>query len=103
LSTGGFTWNSEYVIEDDGNETIQETAYALLALNEFDNVTYATEMLDAAYYMAGVQLGTGGWENYAGAGENNEITGEALWAISVPEPATMAILGLGALFLRKRK
>jgi hypothetical protein len=91
------------VIEDDGNETIQETAYALLALNEFDSATYASDILSAASYMIGAQIGTGGWENYAGAGENNEITGEALWAISVPEPATMCLLGLGGLLLRKRK
>lgn len=103
LSTGGFTWNSDYVVEGDDNECVQETAYALLALYEFDSATYATELLDATNYMIGVQLSTGGWESYAGAGENNEITGEALWAISVPEPATMVLLGLGGLFCRRIK
>ncbi|MBN1453496.1 MAG: right-handed parallel beta-helix repeat-containing protein [Anaerolineales bacterium] len=31
----------------------------------------------------GTQSAIGGWENYSGDGENNETTGEALWAISV--------------------
>jgi len=34
INNGGFAWNSNYVIPEDGNETIQETAYAILALNE---------------------------------------------------------------------
>ncbi len=103
LSTGGFAWNSEYVVENDGNETIQETAYAVLALNELDPAVFNAEIVNANLYMMDVQLPTGGWENYLGSGENNEITGEALWAISVPEPMTLGILGLGGLFLRKRK
>ncbi len=38
--------------------------------------------------MASVQLGTGGWEAYPpySDGENNEITGEALWALSTSYP-----------------
>jgi hypothetical protein len=104
LSTGGFAWNSDYVIENDYNEAIQESAYAVLALSEFDSATYWSNILAGADYIQGVQLGTGGWENYAGSGENNEITGEALWALTtVPEPATLALLGLGGLLLRKRK
>ena len=35
----------------------------------------------AADYLESVQLDTGGWENYAGDVENNEITAEALWGI----------------------
>lgn len=83
IDGGGFAWNSAYVIPNDGNETIQETAYALLALNEVDRGEYYQEMSGAAAYIASVQLVTGGWENYPTSGENNEITGEALWGYIV--------------------
>ena len=104
ISSGGFAWNSNYVIADDYNEAIQETAYALLALNELDASAFAAEILAAGGYLEAAQLATGGWENYYGGGENNEVTGEALWAMGqAPEPATMSILALGGLLLRKRK
>ncbi len=77
ISSGGFTWNSGFV--SPGNEVIQETAYAMLALNQFDSATYASQIQAAADYLKTAQLATGGWGNY---GENNEITGEALWALS---------------------
>ncbi len=80
ISSGGFTWNAGFV--SPGNETVQETAYALLALQEFDAVGYAAEIQNAATYLRSVQLASGGWENYTGWGENNEVTGEALWAVS---------------------
>ncbi len=81
INGGGFTWNSNYVSE--GNETNQETAYAILALNEFSRSTYLSNIQGATNYLINVQLETGGWDNYVGDpdGENNEITGEALWAI----------------------
>lgn len=86
IAGGGFAWNSGYVTPDDGNETIQETSYAILALNEVDRALYLDEVRGAADYMLSVQLATGGWENYPGDGENNEITGEALWAIAASYP-----------------
>ena len=87
IAGGGFTWNSNYLNPGEGNETIQETAYAILALNEVDRTGYLVEIQGAADYMRGVQLVTGGWENYAGSGENNEITAEALWGHAVVYPA----------------
>ena len=86
IEGGGFAWNWYYV--KTGNETIQETAYAVLALNEFGRSAYWRSIQGAVDYMISVQLKTGGWQNYESAGENNEITGEALWGISVaaPEP-----------------
>lgn len=87
INYGGFAWNSEWVIEDDYDESIQETAYAILALNEVDRAAYIANILGAADYMLSVQLETGGWQNdeYYG-GENNEVTGEALWGISIAYP-----------------
>ena len=90
---------------------IQETAYAILALNEVDRAAYLSEISGAGDYLMSVQLGTGGWENYVGStsGENNEVTAEALWGVStaVPEPLTMLgmFLGLGSVgaYIRKRR
>lgn len=106
LATGGFTWNSEYVIEGDNNEVIQETAYSLLALSELDRAGYIGEIGAAGDYMISVQLATGGWEGSLGVGENNEITGEAMWGVAnIPEPATALLLGLGlgSLALLRRR
>ncbi len=82
LPSGGWTWNSNYQVPDDGNETIQETAYAILALNRLNWENFLPNMIWGADYLFATQLGTGGWENYAGSGENNEVTGEALWGIA---------------------
>ena len=85
LSSGGFTYNSEATAA--GNEANQETAYAILALNKVDRSSYADAMQGAASYLKSIQLSTGGWDNYPGDpdGENNELTGEALWAIAVAQ------------------
>ena len=69
------------------NEAVQETAYAILALNSVDRSAFANAIHGAADYLLSVQLPSGGWEGYVGSGENNEITGEALWALSVVYPA----------------
>jgi hypothetical protein len=83
IDMGGFTWNRDWVIPDDDNETIQETAYSILALDEVDRATYIDEITGAGAYMISVQLATGGWGNWTGGGENNEVTAEALWGIEV--------------------
>jgi hypothetical protein len=84
LGTDGFTWNSQYL--GAGEESVQETAYAILALEKLDRTTYLSAVQSAADYLASVQLGTGGWEGYIGGGENNEITGEALWGVYAAYP-----------------
>ena len=79
-ASGGFAWNSLHVAP--GEEWVQETAYAILTLAEVGG--YSSETYSAARYLEDVQLPTGGWENGAGEpGENNEMTGEALWGIAV--------------------
>ena len=88
LASGGFTWNSYALDEGADNESVQETAYAILALNTLDRVTHLARIEAAGSYLESVQLGTGGWEGYTGSGENNEITGEALWAIHAAYPYT---------------
>ena len=80
IAGGGFTWNSNYTAPGNNDEAVQETAYAILALNTMNRAAYLSDIQGAAAYLAGVQLATGGWENYTNSGENNEITGEALWA-----------------------
>lgn len=99
IAGGGFSWSSSAVVS--GEESVQETAYAILALNAVDRATYITEIEGAANYLKSVQLATGGWESYVGSGENNELTGEALWAIktAVPEPTTLLLLGFGLIGL----
>jgi len=86
ISNGGFAWNANYVIPNDDNEAVQETAYAMLALNEVDRAGYLTKIQGAADYLLSVQLTTNGWEGSARSGENNEVTGEALWGIAVAYP-----------------
>ncbi|MHC4575283.1 MAG: PASTA domain-containing protein, partial [Planctomycetota bacterium] len=82
IETGGFSWWGAFI--EQGNETQQETVYALMALNEFERAGYLTEICDAGIYLQNVQLPGGGWENYVGApeGESPEITGEALRGIT---------------------
>lgn len=95
IDNAGFTWNSNYVIPNDGNETIQETAYAILALNEVNRALYLSNIHGAADYMLGVQLASGGWENYTGSGENNEITAEAAWGVGAAYPLELWVCPSG--------
>jgi hypothetical protein len=108
IAGGGFAWNSGYVIADDGNEAVQETAYAILALDAFDSKLYHNQIAGAGNYLTSVQLATGGWRNYnsTSSGENNEVTGEALWAMqTVPAPGAvlLGMIGMGMLgWVRRR-
>ncbi|MCK5828195.1 right-handed parallel beta-helix repeat-containing protein, partial [Candidatus Bipolaricaulota bacterium] len=79
--TGGFSWESDYLSPGNSDETVQETAYAILALNEVDREAYLGVTEDAANWLVAFQLGTGGWKNWDGGTENNEISGEAMWGI----------------------
>jgi len=74
---------------EDG-ELLQRNAYAILALNEFNRTTYLSVIQNAADYLISVQKPTGGWggNNPPSNGENNEITGEVLWAIYASYPSS---------------
>ncbi len=105
-ASGGFTKYIQYV--SSSYTGVQETAFAIKALQSVDPVKYASEIAAAQNWLAEVQLDNGGWAgNWAGLldseglGENNQVTGQALGA--VPEPATMSLLGLGGLALIRRK
>jgi hypothetical protein len=86
LPSGGFTWNAPFL--GAGNESNQETAYAILAMEKLNRGMYLSAIQSAADYLESVQLGTGGWDGYVGDpyGENNELSGEALWGIYAAYP-----------------
>jgi hypothetical protein len=85
LSTGGFTWNSLMKAEGVGNETVEETAMAIRALSKVDSQKYATNIKKAEAYLKSIQLPTGGWEDFIGAGECNEVTGQSLSALGAAQ------------------
>jgi len=82
IDVGGFTYDAGVLTHN--NESVQETAYAILALNQLGRGTYFDVIQGAADWLAAVQMTTGGWEKYpyySLYGENNELTGEAIWGI----------------------
>lgn len=102
-ASGGFAYYPDYPF--DPYTSVQTTAYAIIAMIAFDSDLYSSNIDLAANWLMDVQLATGGWAGgFAGADatrENNEITGEALWATNaaVPEPTTMLLFGVGLLGL----
>ena len=104
--SGAFSNYASFV--DDIYTGAQVTAYAIIALASVDADLYEAEIAAAASWLSSVQLSTGGWsgdwEADDSTRENNEVTGEALWALgpegaNVPEPATMMLFGIGLLGL----
>jgi hypothetical protein len=85
MNTGGFSWDAHDILTP-GNEDVQTTAYAILALNEVKRPLYSANIFSASDFLVSDQLGTGGWDIY---GENNELTGEALWAMSAAASSLM--------------
>jgi hypothetical protein len=83
INNGGFADNKNNVTP--GHEAIQETDYAVLALEKANRSAYLSNIQGASDYLTGVQMATGGWGGESGGNpddENNEVTGEALWATS---------------------
>lgn len=102
LLSGGFTFNTLYLEEDMGNETLQETACAARALNAVNIARFWTPVQNAAAYLVSVQLPTGGWENFLGdpIGEDNIITADCLAGIQMTLPKTGDIDHDGRVDLR---
>ena len=103
-ANGSLNWQSGIVAPTVGDEDLQTTAYAMLALSSVNNAgQYDSPIVQARGYLLGTQLPNGGWPSYPPDGqEYAEIDGEVVWALSaaVPEPSTLVLLitaGLGAL------
>ncbi len=91
IEDGGFALESSNLVA--GGESIQETAYALIALNRVNRVLYFSQISNASLWLETMQLLTGGWGGDSGGidDENNEVTGEALWALQ--ESQTSVAIG----------
>ncbi len=106
-SNGSWNWRT-LTNPSTGDEDLQTTAYAMLALLEAnDSGQFDDEILDGRSYLLSQQLANGGWPSYPGGPENAEVDGEIVWALSatseVPEPASIALLGIGGLALLRRR
>jgi hypothetical protein len=101
-ANGSWDWHSAAPSPTSGDEDLQITAYAILALDAAnDSGQYDTEIALGRSYLIGMQNIDGGWPSYPGGAEYAEIDGEIVWAlaVTVPEPATMGLLCFGALSL----
>jgi hypothetical protein len=85
MSTGGFSWDAHDITTAD-NEDTQLTSYAILALNEVSRAAHSHAIAAAATWLVSAQLVTGGWDKWE---ENSEVTGEAMWAMSVAASSLM--------------
>jgi len=82
---GSWYWQSNLAVPGVGDEDVQTTAYALLALLEVDVMTAASYQLAteaARDWLVSMQLPNGGFPEYPGGDENTEVEGEAVTAVA---------------------
>jgi len=82
---GSWYWHSNLAAPATGDEDLQTTAYATLALLEVDIMTaasYQPATESARNYLHSMQLPNGGFPEWPGGPENTEIEGEAVTAIA---------------------
>ncbi len=105
---GSWYWHSNLAAPDVGDEDLQTTAYAVLALVAAEPLvpgSQAPAILSARDWLASLQLPSGGFPAYPGGDENTEVEGEVLWALgasmdfnALPVPALgrsgMTLLGV---------
>ena len=105
---GSWNWHSNLVSPVAGDEDLQTTAYAILALDAAnDSSQYDDAIVNARNYLVSSQLGNGGWNSSPGGSENAEVDGEIVWALSatasvVPEPSSLVLCGLGLALIASR-
>ena len=97
---GSWYWSSNLTLPDISDEDSLTTAYAMLALMSVNTSgQYNDDIIAGRNYLLGTQLGSGGFPSYPGGGENIEVEGGVVWALSetepVPEPATIVLLSIG--------
>ncbi|MCA9233541.1 MAG: PEP-CTERM sorting domain-containing protein, partial [Planctomycetales bacterium] len=102
---GSWYWHSNLSSPTAGDEDLQTTAYAVLALLAAnDSAQFDDEIYAARGYLMAAQLGNGGWNSYPGGSENAEVDGEIVWALAasaavVPEPGSITLVGIGLISL----
>jgi len=80
--TGGFVYSALLTPPlNPDDQSLQATAYALLAMKALDPWRYADEITAAENWIWDMQLPNGGFLTYTGGSENIQINGEALWAL----------------------
>jgi hypothetical protein len=96
--SGSWYWHSNLSAPTTGDEDVQTTAYATLALLAVDKLTaasYQPATESARDWMLSLQLPDGGFPQWPGGDENTEVEGEALTAIAAFD-ATIFVDGFEA-------
>jgi len=101
--SAGHWWYGSAAKTPNYDEDTQTSAYAILALMAMNDEAYTASIEAGRSFLVGMQLESGVFSSYPGdtAPFCVEVAGEAVAAL--PEPATMCLLGLGGLLLRRKK